>query len=298
MAILAISASMIALVGVLGLLLIVIGASRPAGHEDELSSFLTLSFRSPDLSNLLTLGGIESPLWTLLALTLLLALLAYLAKEGSVPKWIVGLTAFIALVSALLAMAKDGVDLLDAFRRFRGGARVESTASLQLLHQAEANRRASFPLFFDDSDCTSNKGTELSDDQKKLVSKVLEALAACVEGQTPDQVWLRVVGFASSAQCEGKLQAIDEAANFQVATQRAENVKAFIEGQLPGLRVPAVAFRVESHPWEDFREMARHRPYFELGTEAQEQLNRTVEIQLLKAGSCEPVYRSMWPRDH
>ena len=138
-------------------------------------------------------------------------------------------------------------------------------------------------------------GIKLSDYDETFLKSLVLSLRGCVRGSTSPTIALEVVGFASSAEFRAQGTAVADSSrlNLEAANRRAREVSSYLER----IRNESGAdhwMDIETRVWPTFDEMAKNRPYDDGSGSApqqreQELLNRSAQVRLVSAGSCEQL---------
>jgi hypothetical protein len=139
-------------------------------------------------------------------------------------------------------------------------------------------------------------GIQLADADEKFLKSLVLSLRGCARGATSRAIALEVVGFASSAEFRaqgGTALADSSRLNLETANRRARAVGSFIE-RVRNESGASEWMEVDIRVWPTFDEMAKNRPYDD-GSDSvpeqreQELLNRSAQVRLVSAGSCEQL---------
>ena len=130
-------------------------------------------------------------------------------------------------------------------------------------------------------------------EEEESLAFLMRSLHACADATRHNAIRLNVVGFASSAEFNGRTSEQSSALNLDTANRRASEVASILE-RLRDAEGLTAQVAIETRLWPDFEAMNKHRPFNDRpaatrGEHGQELFNRVVEIEMVDAGYCEPL---------
>lgn len=296
-----------------------LGNDRPGGSPDPIrsgsSNFTLLHLNiersasgSSTLGNVHALSSGWAQVAILILLSIIFAIFARRIKKDKFLRCLARWSAIVSLASGVVVGLQNTALMFKSWSDFITPGEHEDADNIFLVRRLEPNRRAIFPLFFEEQAAKLNgrwQGVTLDPRVcDESLAPLVEALAGCVEGPERAQVKLRVVGFASSARFKARGEDDDRRLNMEAANLRAASVATCLDRLIDDLAKNdhgnlLSAMEIDAHTWNTYSEMDRAKPYHDrpgASARAQELLNRSVEVQVLRAGECEPLYTTGWRR--